>query len=249
MYYIMKFKFPSKITTNVYFLYIVAILAILNIFGFLTTGNTTGVIIFLVSGLATFVFNKNMAIVLSVATVVSILFSTSNLIKEGLDNPTSEGGETAATTSSSDGGDAATTATTTAQTAGAATTATATAATGATGAGATTATTTPPATASEGFAEYQEGDAGAGKSKGPRIDYASTLEDAYKSLNDMIGPDGVKGLTKDTSLLMDQQKKLFDTIANLTPILEKAQNFLGKNSPLTGDQSSGPAPNAAVIPE
>jgi hypothetical protein len=66
------------------------------------------------------------------------------------------------------------------------------------------------------------------------INYASTVQDAYSNLNEIIGSDGIKHLTKDTKNLMVQQMKLAESMKNIEPlingfgpILDKAQGLLG----------------------
>lgn len=59
-----------------------------------------------------------------------------------------------------------------------------------------------------------------------RIDYASTLESAYDNLDKILGSDGINKLTNDTQKLMSQQQKLFDTMQNMTPMLEDAKKML-----------------------
>ena len=64
------------------------------------------------------------------------------------------------------------------------------------------------------------------KSLGPRLDYASTMEAAYDNLDKMLGGDGIKQLTSDTQKLMAQQQQLFNTMNQMAPMLESAQNML-----------------------
>jgi hypothetical protein len=59
-----------------------------------------------------------------------------------------------------------------------------------------------------------------------RIDYASTLEGAYDNLDKILGSDGINKLTGDTQKLMAQQQKLFDTMQNMSPMLEDAKKML-----------------------
>jgi hypothetical protein len=59
-----------------------------------------------------------------------------------------------------------------------------------------------------------------------RIDYASTVEDAYDDLNKILGGDGIKQLTNDTQNLMKQQMQLADAMKSMTPLMEQAQNLL-----------------------
>jgi len=59
-----------------------------------------------------------------------------------------------------------------------------------------------------------------------RIDYATTLEDAYDNLDKILGSDGINKLTGDTQKLMAQQQKLFDTMQNMTPMIQQAKDML-----------------------
>ena len=59
-----------------------------------------------------------------------------------------------------------------------------------------------------------------------RIDYASTVEDAYDDLNKIIGGDGIKRLTNDTQKLMQQQVALADAMKNMTPLMSQAKELL-----------------------
>jgi uncharacterized membrane protein YciS (DUF1049 family) len=59
-----------------------------------------------------------------------------------------------------------------------------------------------------------------------RIDYATTLEDAYTNLEGILGSDGIGKLTNDTQRLMSQQQKLFDTMNTMVPMIETAKNMM-----------------------
>ena len=62
--------------------------------------------------------------------------------------------------------------------------------------------------------------------KNNRVDYASTLEDAYGDLNNLLGSDGIKNLTSDTQKLMDQQLQLADALKGMTPLIGQAKSML-----------------------
>jgi uncharacterized membrane protein (DUF106 family) len=64
--------------------------------------------------------------------------------------------------------------------------------------------------------------------KGNRIDYANTLEKAYENLQSTIGKEGIKGLTDQTSNLLNQQKELMDNINSMQPFLKTAESFMNK---------------------
>lgn len=59
-----------------------------------------------------------------------------------------------------------------------------------------------------------------------RIDYATTLEDAYTNLEGILGSDGIGKLTNDTQRLMTQQQKLFDTMNNMVPMINTAKDMM-----------------------
>jgi len=59
-----------------------------------------------------------------------------------------------------------------------------------------------------------------------RIDYASTLESAYGNLESALGSGGIKQLTADTSNLMSQQKELFQSMQQMTPLINDAKSML-----------------------
>jgi hypothetical protein len=61
---------------------------------------------------------------------------------------------------------------------------------------------------------------------GNRIDYASTLEQAYDNIESIIGEDGVRGLTDQTKSLMNQQKQLMENMKDMGPLLKSAEGFM-----------------------
>lgn len=61
---------------------------------------------------------------------------------------------------------------------------------------------------------------------GSDIDYATTLQQAYKNIQGAMGKDGMKGLTKETSKLVSQQKDLMNSLKEMTPIINDAKNSL-----------------------
>ena len=58
------------------------------------------------------------------------------------------------------------------------------------------------------------------------VDYASTLQQAYKNMENMLGKGGMKGLTKETKKLVKQQKELMTTLNEMTPVLADAKQTL-----------------------
>lgn len=65
-----------------------------------------------------------------------------------------------------------------------------------------------------------------GAKNGNRIDYASTLEQAYDNIDNIIGEDGVRGLTDQTKSLMHQQQQLMNNMKDMGPLLKSAEGFM-----------------------
>jgi len=63
---------------------------------------------------------------------------------------------------------------------------------------------------------------------GKRVDYAATLEQAYDNLQNMLGGQGMEGLTKETQKLISQQSSLMKTLNTMSPVLNNAQSTLQK---------------------
>jgi len=62
--------------------------------------------------------------------------------------------------------------------------------------------------------------------KGERVDYAKTLELAYDNLDKMLGKDGMKSLSDETKLLAEQQKSLMESLNNMAPMLKQAKESM-----------------------
>lgn len=60
----------------------------------------------------------------------------------------------------------------------------------------------------------------------PKIDRMSTNKQAFQSLQDMLGQEGVQGLQNDTADLMKRQEELKKSMESLAPMMETAQNML-----------------------
>jgi hypothetical protein len=67
-----------------------------------------------------------------------------------------------------------------------------------------------------------------GVKNGNRIDYASTLEQAYDNIDNIIGEDGVRGLTDQTKSLMHQQQQLMNNMKEMGPLLKSAEGFMAQ---------------------
>lgn len=195
-------KYPKsilKILNNKIVLYVIIFLAIANILGYVVLGNFVGVIMFLVLGGLTSLFEKNVTVILLVPLVLTSLFMMGKTVKEGLTNKkdTMKKNPTTTTTTTTTGSniihplDITPTTETTSDTDPA-----------------------PSEVQKDGF------------KKRNRIDYASTVEEAYGNLSNILGSDGIKGLTDDTHKLMKQQLQLAEAMKSMTPIVAQAQDML-----------------------
>jgi dipeptidyl aminopeptidase/acylaminoacyl peptidase len=82
------------------------------------------------------------------------------------------------------------------------------------------------------------------KNGSAKIDYATTIEDAYDDLNQILGSDGIKNLTDDTQRLMKQQMELAKSMEAMTPLVqqmlpmaEKAKDMMASMDNNNGDMS------------
>ena len=248
-------KFVKDLTTNKYFLYIVAFFAVINVLGYMAMGKNICVLLFILIALVTSYFSKNMIFVLAVPTFLVGFFAICDTIKqhegfsEGVDeNEMFQKGDEIMNSESMQTGkvkeilddkivlvDG---------------------------------TEIPMEEIEEwsivesliegnnheetdkkdedkkdkhskskkggdGDVKPSDGE-GAGKKngfrsagkKGDRIDYATTLEDAYSNLNNMIGKDGIKNLTRDTQALMNQQLQLASAMKGMQPLIGQAKEMM-----------------------
>jgi hypothetical protein len=206
----------SKLLTNRYVLYLVALLALFNVIGYMMMDKTQIVILFILIGYLMTCFSKNMVIVLLVPLVLVNLLTSGMMMKEGFsEGMCSEEDEKAGKCKRDD--DSASSATPAEATPPAATDAASMS---------NTTTTSEPAPAEEQPAK-KDGFASAGGRKGSsRVDMGSTLEQAYDDLNSVLGSDGIKNLTADTQNLMKQQLHLAEAMKEMGPLMQQAQSML-----------------------
>ena len=87
--------------------------------------------------------------------------------------------------------------------------------------------------------EQQGFEAGRKKNKGYDIDYATTVEDAYDELNNILGSDGIQRLTSDTQNLMKQQMQLAEAMKSMGPMMESLAPMVESLKGMMGDSSNG----------
>ena len=232
-------------------LYIVAFLAVINFFGYIVLRDSFALLIFLSIGFISTYFSKNMTIVLMSTLILTnfITVISKNFVsgREGFDAATTD--STAAAESGTQVDSAAAAAKPAAAAAkpavaAAAAAKPAAAPSGVTGAGlgskalkkvTMSASSTKDPKAKDPFnvepmtelspASINDED---DLPVNNRVDYAKTLEKAYDNLENIVGQDGVRGLTSQTNTLMDQQQKLMENMKSMEPLLKTAQSFLDK---------------------
>ncbi len=64
------------------------------------------------------------------------------------------------------------------------------------------------------------------KTGGNKVDYESTVEEAYDNLNAILGGKGMEALTNDTQNLMKKQEQLVGTMKKLEPMIGNAQKMI-----------------------
>jgi hypothetical protein len=91
--------------------------------------------------------------------------------------------------------------------------------------------------------EQQGFEPGRKKNRGYDIDYATTIEDAYDELNNILGGDGIQRLTSDTQHLMKQQMQLAEAMKGMGPVMESiapmVENLKGMMGQLNGNDKDG----------
>lgn len=222
----------SSLMTNKYFLYFIVVLSAVNIIGYLTMNNTDAVIFFALLGFITFNFSKNMTIVLLISIIATNLFMVSKPFTsfeafteaagptklgtgrkgpgkggdddlEGMENSSDANEEEEEEEVVEEKKEPAKKKKPVPK------------------AKSTVENISTRKSKNEGFDLSP-----APVKKSSHIDYATTLEDAYKNLEKMLGNGGLQNLTADTKKLMDQQTQLFNSMENITPMLAQAQQMM-----------------------
>ena len=202
----------SKILTNKWVLNIISFLALFNVIGYMVMGNFNNVIFFIILAVLVRNFSHNMIIVLGTPLLIVNLFAMRNGTFEGL---TSMETKTDATTT-----DATTTGTTTGKKDQDKTKKT-------TDSPMKTVTEAPDIITADA-AKKEDFEVGRSKNGAAKIDYASTIEDAYDDLNKILGSDGIKRLTSDTQGLMKQQMQLAESMKGMGPIIENIKPMMAQ---------------------
>lgn len=231
-------KEAEKLLANKYFLYFIIFLSATNVLGYLVNYRFNSAIIFILIGLIMHQFSKNLVVVLLVALVITNMLAAMGGLREGLDGSMKENisekqssKETTAANNTDKVANNDDTSSTDPEVEEAISAIKdkvkkaqdAKKDTGVIYDHKTDANDGP--VANESFSSAGKTKSGS-KSKGPYIDHAATVEQSYQHLEDILGNDGIKNLTKDTQNLIEKQKKMYENIQNMMPMVEQAQSFL-----------------------
>jgi hypothetical protein len=205
----------SKLLTNRYVLYLVALLALFNVIGYMMMDKTQIVILFILIGYLMTHFSRNMVIVLLVPLVLVNLLTSGMMMKEGFSEGMCNPGETEVdgkcvadekSDSADEGFDTCKEGEKFDEKEGKC--------------------VKVPVPAEPGSATKDPFQSAGGRKGSSRVDMGSTLEQAYDDLNNVLGSDGIKNLTADTQNLMKQQLHLAEAMKGMGPLMEQAQSML-----------------------
>jgi|694.fasta_scaffold17959_9 hypothetical protein len=208
----------SKFLTNKLVLNIIVALALFNVIGYLVIGNINAVLYFIVFAVLIRYFSKNMIIILGVPLVLVNLLVMKGNIMEGMENNTDKQNETKNANEKKtdenqnkidklvkDNKNKPDTKTSQGLIM--------------TNIDSNTDSQENPAQTTSG--EQQGFETGRKKNRGYDIDYATTIEDAYDELNNILGSDGIQRLTSDTQSLMKQQMQLAEAMKGMSPVIKQ----------------------------
>ncbi len=235
-----------ELFANKYFLYVVVVVTALNLLGYLVVNNYNAPIFFALVFIIASNFSKNMAVILLVSLLATNLLTARNIIKEGMQNNTAT---TTNTTSASPTTDdkidnidpsfkkAANALKTSKNVSEAKQKYESKTATTNTDEDEQvidkpvdpnnmdmniTSSVSSVQPSVSGMTNMKRGKTNSGS----RLDYASTLEEAYDNLDKMLGSEGIKQLTTDTKDLMIKQQELFKSMEGMAPLLQNAKSML-----------------------
>jgi hypothetical protein len=208
----------SKVLTNKWVLNIVSFIALLNVIGYMVMGNFNNVVFFIVLAVLVRYFSKNMIIVLGIPLILVNLINLNNTsYSEGMEN----NDKTSTNNQEQSQKDVLNKALDDKNKKNSPIIV-------------PTETHNDGGVVSSNVHDEKSGfEVGRPKNGGSKIDYATTIEDAYDQLNQILGSDGIKSLTGDTQKLMQQQMELAKSMEAMTPLIkgimpmaEKAQEMM-----------------------
>jgi len=228
----------NKFLTNKLVLNVILILALFNIIGYLVIGNINAVLYFIIIAILLKYFSKNMIIILGVPLVLVNLLVMRGNIMEGMENNTQNNNSKNEKNTEQKKIDNLVKKTNNKPDPK-------------TGQGLvmthiedndSNKSNSDSTEETSGSGEQQGFESGRKKNRGNEIDYATTIEDAYNELNNILGSDGIQRLTSDTQNLMKQQMQLAEAMKGMTPVIKQiapmVENLKGMMGQM-GDSKEG----------
>ena len=178
-------------------LYIVLFFAITNVIGFLMLHNVEAVLFFVVIGMLTSYFTKNMIIIMLtslIATNALVGAKKAGRVQEGLEGmkkKTDDDDSTKAKKKKKEAMES----------------------------GRPASSDKPPAAATATEDQEETGEK-------PKLDHAATLSAAYDNLDKLLGSDALQKMSKDSQGLAHQQEKLLGSLDKLEPMIQRAGSML-----------------------
>jgi len=226
----------SKFLTNKWVLNIILFLALFNVIGYAVIGNTNAVLYFIVFAVLIRYFSKNMTIVLGVPLIIVNLITMKGNILEGMTTSDVSGNSTNPLVTEKIKEDQKNIDTIVKNNQNKPDQKT--------GQGLAMQPLEQVENAEDNAAQHtgseQQGfEAGRRKNRGYNIDYATTVEDAYDELNNILGSDGIQRLTSDTQSLMKQQMQLAEAMKGMEPMLKNMGPMVESLKSMMGDSNIG----------
>jgi hypothetical protein len=223
----MNFKAAlSKFLTNKLVLNIVSLIALFNVIGYMVMGYFNIVILFIAIAILVRYFSKNMIVVLGIPLIlVNLLSLGKNMSFEGFET-TGDKDKTKETINKINEK--------------------------AKDAKSNLGTQTPlePTVDTSNTPDNSESfEAGRRKNRNTnsKIDYASTIEEAYDNLNSILGSDGINRLTKDSQRLMKQQADLAESMKAMGPLMEQMGPMLNQAKDMMSSMNDGKSGLGSVM--
>jgi hypothetical protein len=222
----------SKLLTNKLVLNIITLFSLFNVIGYIVIGNINAVLYYIILAVLIIYFSKNMIIVLGIPLILVNLLVMKGNIMEGMENKNENINENNTRIDEDQTkndklvkNNKNTIDPKTSQ-------------------GLSMTNIDSPVNTTENAAqiagENKQGfEPGRKKNKGTEIDYASTIEDAYDELNNILGSDGIKRLTSDTQNLMKQQMQLAEAMKGMTPVMQQIAPMVENLKGMMGQMGDG----------
>ena len=216
----MNFKAAlSKFLTNKLVLNIVSLLALFNVIGYMVMGYFNIVVLFIIIAILVRYFSKNMIIVLGIPLILINLISLrKNISFEGMENATTDANKEKTKETINKINKQANNAKSNVLD-----------------------TQTPLEPTADTVDNSESFEAGRRKNRNTnsKIDYASTIEEAYDNLNNVLGSDGINRLTQDSQRLMKQQVELAESMKAMGPLMQNMEPLMKQAQEMMSSMNDG----------